>query len=126
MQHSKPIPLYTAQYFEDLGMSLVGREKTTATHTKGRRFKAFFHQSPVMCSYGWRHLVESGWLDSINRPEPKHYLWTMMFLKLYGTEEVNASRVGCDEKTFRKWVWFYAEGIANLDKVFVSVVCMLS
>ena len=45
---------------------------------------------------------------------------TIHFLKVYATEENNASHVGADEKTFRKWVWFYAECIANLERNVVS------
>ena len=36
--------------------------------------------------------------------EPKHLLWTLMFLKQYTTEEVLASNAGVTAKTFRKHV----------------------
>ena len=52
-------------------------------------------------------------------PQPKHLLWCLLFMKNYGVEETHAARVGCDEKTFRKWAWLYAEGVAKLDRQFV-------
>ena len=44
------------------------------------------------------------------------------FLKRTLPKKTNTARVGVSEKTFRKWVWIYAEGIANLDKKIVSMV----
>ena len=35
--------------------------------------------------------------------EPKHLLWGLLHCKSYGLEETLASKVGVDEKTFRKW-----------------------
>ena len=54
-------------------------------------------------------------------PNTKHLLWTLHFLKVYSLEENNTGRVGVSEKTFRKLVWIYAEGISNLNKEIVSM-----
>ena len=40
---------------------------------------------------------------------------------MYSSEENNAGRVGVNEKTFRKRVWTYDEGISYLDKEIVSM-----
>ena len=48
-----------------------------------------------------------------------------MFLFVYDTEPNAVSRIGCDEKTYRKWIWFYAEAISKLDKIFVSSAALL-
>jgi hypothetical protein len=34
---------------------------------------------------------------------PVHLLWTLMFMKLYYADEVNAFIAQVDENTFRKW-----------------------
>jgi len=49
-------------------------------------------------------------------------LWGLLFLKSYGTEERHVAQVGgVDEKTFRKWAWYYAEAIADLAPRVVSL-----
>ena len=40
-----------------------------------------------------------------------------MFLKQYNTKFVNAAVVGCDEKTFRSWVWNIVECLSDMDVV---------
>jgi hypothetical protein len=40
-----------------------------------------------------------------------------MFLKMYTTEEVDASLAGCDEKAVRFWRWEMVKIIAELDVV---------
>jgi hypothetical protein len=47
--------------------------------------------------------------------EPKHLLWSLVFIKVYSTEEVHCSIVGWpDPKTFRKWSWYFLEKTACL------------
>ena len=77
---------------------------------------------PAHVAFNWRELVNSAWtLFSDSRgANPEHLLWSLLFLKTYSTEEILAAQVGANEKTFRRWAWFYAEGIANLDCKFVS------
>ena len=38
-------------------------------------------------------------------PEPKHLLWTLLFLKQYSPEGVLCTMVNTNERTYRKWVW---------------------
>ena len=59
-------------------------------------------------------------ITGIRDPKPAHLFLALHFMKCNETEELNTSWAGFSEPTFAKWTWFYAEGIANLDKQIVS------
>lgn len=113
--------------FEELGMKLLNQKIKGSYKTRARRFKAFYGVEPVVIAKLWVALFESRWLffAGVRGPKPIHLLWGLLFLRRYGTEEMMAVLTGVSEKTFRKWAWFYATGIANLDSVFVSL-CLSS
>ncbi|KAG7344571.1 DDE superfamily endonuclease [Nitzschia inconspicua] len=54
------------------------------------------------------------------RVKPIHLLMGLHFNKCYKTEEENASKFGCDEKTFRQWSWFMLKAMAKLDKKIIK------
>jgi hypothetical protein len=61
------------------------------------------------------------WLEFAGRKaKPEHLLWCLVFLNTCSVEELNATLAGTSERTFREKVWFYAKGIANLDRKLVS------
>ena len=75
----------------------------------------------------WAMLLESSWLKREYIRKPTHLLWALLFLKTYSTEPTLASRVGgVDEQTFRKWAWFYLEGITRLKPKLVSAIAIAS
>ena len=80
-----------------------------------RRFITFFGASYDVIFDLWELIVN--YLPR-NR-NPMHLMWTMLFLKQYNKDSTNASVCGCDEKTFRNWVWLYLRVISRLD--FVSL-----
>jgi hypothetical protein len=87
-------------------------------NTKERNFKANFGASLQVAYLLWC------WLD-VNNEGPQggqvhHMLWTLMFLKVYATYDVLASRVGVHRDTYRKWVWLFLDKIAWLDIVSFS------
>jgi len=48
----------------------------------------------------------------------------MMFMKVYGTEAVMASKIGVDEKTYRGHAWPVVKAIASMKtKVVSAKVC---
>ena len=109
--------------FEAMGLALMGRlNSRCSVNTRKDRFIAFFGMDPAYVAFTWCELVTSGWtqFSGSRGADPEHLLWCLHFLKTYGTEQILADQVGADEKTFRRWAWFYAEGIANLDHKFVS------
>jgi hypothetical protein len=118
------IPM-SAVAFEEIGMVIMGRRRRSGK-TFLRRFTAWFGIEPFLCAIVWQELQDSGWAGYASCAHPEHLLWALLFLCCYQTEEVHASLVGADEKTFRKWAWFFAEGIAGLDAKFVSRYLVLS
>ena len=110
--------------FEALGLSMVLRWTTNHRNEKARlrRFKAFFGTGPDQAAMLWHYLNKHSLLQNLKRPEPKHLLWALLFLKDYGTEEKLSALVGgVDEKTFRKWTWTYIKALAGLSQHFVCI-----
>ena len=90
-----------------------------------RRFRSFFGVTPDLCTDLWGLACDS----LIPTCLPMHFLWTFMFLKQCRTEEQNASIAGCDEDTFRRWVWYVLSVVPDLgvasDVLFVFVTLHL-
>ena len=110
--------------FADLGKDLI---KECRGNTFSRRFKRSFGITPYIVSCLWRMIVQKGYLNNLGPRsiKPVHLLWALMLLRCYHKEEINAERADCDEKTFRKWAWFYAECIADLDSHLVRITMEL-
>lgn len=76
------------------------------------RFMANFGTPPSIVALLWQMMASINGIDTYCKP--KHLLWTLMFLKTYATFDVIACRVGADEKTVRKWVWYVVFTVADL------------
>ena len=100
--------------FKAIGLNFTNCRQETSSVIFNRRFKSFFGTIPEICSRIW-NLLE-GHHNSYSKP--KHLLFALHFLKCYDTEEINSAFFAVDEKTFRKWNWFYIPLIAfELDVV---------
>jgi hypothetical protein len=125
----------SAADFEQAALGILNRRRVRAGVTWLRRFVGMFGLEPIHCAIVWNELVLSGWTGRTRCAKPVHLLWALHFLRVYPTEEVLVARVGVDEKTARKWVWFYIHGIARLtlkivrmmssDVSFLSPICAL-
>lgn len=93
-----------------------GKGITGSKKVRQRRIKAWFGvSSEVMAELFWL-LQESGTLHQRRHASTEHFLWGMMLLKSYETEEVLASRVGgVTEETFRTWSWFFIQEMSYLE-----------
>ena len=85
-----------------------------ATTTNMRRFTSMLGASPKVVALLWMIAGET-----TNASKLEHLLWALMFLKVYASEAVHAALAGVDEKTFRKWSWFWVKVISELD-----IVCL--
>jgi len=85
-----------------------------------RRFRAWFGVDAMHCSLLWQLLLETPSIRLPKNADPKHLLWSLLFLKQYSTEHVHAAQVGVDVKTFRKWAWLYTGALAKLAPKLVS------
>ena len=57
------------------------------------------------------------------KANPSHLLWALYFMKNYETKSEDVTNFdGVDEKTLRKWVWFYVKGISKLASNVVSLL----
>ena len=51
----------------------------------------------------------------------EHFLWALMFLKLYtGRKTLCSLAGGVDPETFHKWTWDFVEAVAQLDCLVAS------
>lgn len=109
--------------FFGMGMSYAGGTlKDRPTKTNYRRFRAHYGTSPGVCALLWnliKPVVDPGVFFS-------HLLWGILFLKVYGSESVLASKVGVTEKSFREKVWTVVMAIASVKNSVVSKTSMLS
>jgi hypothetical protein len=111
--------LSEAQLLE-IGMEVLYRRPHSERYEL-RLFLSHFGTKPLFALMIWRHLHAFGYLNDIQNPNPVHFLWALLFLKLYPKETVMESMLERSSKTIKKWVNFYIEGIASLDH---RMVCM--
>jgi hypothetical protein len=96
--------------FYIVGCILMGRNADLAADAMQRRFRANFGVGSIVCNVAWKLLKENG---RANAAEPKHLLYALKWLKTNGTEHVLASDLRINEKTLRKWVWFFVNALAD-------------
>ena len=103
--------------FHVIGMALINRSGGGSNATQHRRFLSFYGASSRVCHQLWHLLLKAKIIAEFPALMQEHLLWALFFLKVYGTENVQASIVGADEKTYRKWIWIVIEWMSNLDVV---------
>ena len=108
-----------AKEFMRLGLTMLRKPTNGSMRTQQRRFRSAFGTSSTVCAILW-HAIDV----PIQKPIIKNYcylLWTLHFMKVYSTEHNHIATLGIhSEKTFRKWVWIYAESISFLTAELVS------
>jgi hypothetical protein len=104
--------------FHVVGCLLMGRNADLAAAATTQRFRANFGVGPVVCNFAWKLLRDNG---QTNGAEPKHLLYALKWLKIYGTEHVLAGDLRIDEKTLRKWVWRFVYALSDLESDVVSI-----
>ncbi len=114
MAPSKKNYLYNNNYPHENEVFLLGKEmmgragKRLGQITKGGtedvRFRQFFGISATTVLCAWSKLQHEGLVtDGIYF---YHFLWTLMFMKIYAKEKHMFALVGgVNPKTFRKYVW---------------------
>lgn len=76
-----------------------------------RRYRSVFGITSAATSIVW-NLIRGDVSGN-----PIHLLWALHFLKNYCKEHNGAMIWGCDEKTYRKWVWKFITEISNQNQV---------
>lgn len=72
-----------------------------------------FGVSPTVTAVVWVHIRDSLPEETM----PKHLLWALMLLKVYGTEAVHEALSGVCRTTFRNWAWTLIKSIADVKTV---------
>lgn len=91
-----------------------------------RRFRSHFGASPKVVAYTWDLLRQKD-VDLDAGATIDRFMWSLFLLKCYSTEEINCSHLfGVDEKTFRKWAWFFIDQISFLEADVVSYLIVVA
>lgn len=106
-----------------LGLVLVGygreRQKRVRGETNHSRFRSNYGFAPLVYAQIWNDLqVASDDAARIDATQIgvtlENFLFSLLFLKTYPTEEQLAGRWGYCETIVRKWAWFFLDKIAAL------------
>lgn len=101
-----------------LAGGIAGKQLNFGSSEDMARFKSLFGVSPIVCL--------DLWCRRLNLPAgatPKHLLWALLYLKVYGSEQVLSGMVHATRKTFRKWVRVMVATIAAAAPNVVSCWC---
>jgi len=82
-------------------------------------YRSHFGVSPSICLLLWNRCQRSVHMPSNARP--KHLLWALLHLKVYGTESTAARMCGTTRKTYRGWVRQILKVIAGMSPQVVRV-----
>ena len=123
---------FNANVFKELGLTMAGNECPDVGQSekeKEKTFKSFFGVHWDICEITWALLDDNG---KYKKREPKHLLWTLVFFKVYSTENVHCKIVKepgkkmTTAKTFREWVRKVAEELADISFLVVRrAMCIL-
>lgn len=96
------------------------RQQSVCRKTNLERFKSSYGSLPVVLAHIWEDLQTTTIPEAkINRAATKHFdrcLMAFYFLKVYPTEKREAGIFNVDEKTGRKWRWYFVEKVRALKK----------
>lgn len=102
----------------------AGQEEASV-RSRLENFSQMYGICPCITTEIWNNVAEDPNTDDIlgsSKPEPKHLLWALFFLRHYPTENVAATVFRTTEKTFRKWIWLLIPLIAGMQGVVSSLV----
>ena len=95
--------------------------KSRSTQSEDRDFREYFGCGPLVALSLWNLLATMDMVPSGGTLE--HFMWTLMFLKLYTKESPLCNLAGgVDRKTFSKWVWLFIFAISGLESTVVSIL----
>ena len=101
-------PKLSPQVFLNAAKDVIKSAAGVSLFTETQRFKSLFGISPLVCSKAWNLLRAT--IDDSSRPV--HFLWALLFLKTYATNKVLRALTRSDEKTLRKWTWYFIEKLS--------------
>ena len=101
----------SAKIFLQIAVHLLRMDHIRSTTEQYRKYSTLLGLSPFSTNLLWSVL------DKPKGLKPVHLLWTLLFLRMYPTQEVLLSYLQVDTKTARKWIWMVVDLLADLDMV---------
>ena len=99
------------------------QKNNRAAKFSGRRFRSWFGTDPFIVSLIWEMMYMCEWYSKTTKANPSHLYWALQISWKNQTESEGTTNFdGVDEKTLRKWVWFYVTGISKLASDVVSLL----
>ena len=95
-----------------------GRTPSSSHLVNDRRLRAWCGCSPTVIAKVWNLLDRFGGLEQ--EATRDRLLWALHLLTSYNNTETSAAFCKADEKTFRRWAWYFIEEISYLENF---VVC---
>lgn len=99
--------LFTANFFFQHATDAIAGSKQFNT----LQFRSHFGVAPIHCEKIWSLICIQNKSHDL---QPKYLLWSLIFLKIYSTEEVHCRMAQVTRKTFRFWSWRTIKIIADL------------
>ena len=98
-----------------------GTKRDWDSADKDARIRSLFGAPFIVIADLWERIEPK--IDKAGA-ERKHLLWSLVFLKVYGSsEEVHCAIVGWPcKQTFREWSWYFVEKIYGLQDVLDDVI----
>jgi hypothetical protein len=94
-------------------------DKARTTQTEDRDFREHFGCGVLVALSLWGLLLTTDLLPDDGTLE--QFLWTLMFMKIYGKQKTMCSLCGgIDPQTFKKWAELFVEAISSLEPMVVS------
>jgi len=115
--------IVTPEEIRVLGLTQVGfdiqRQLSVNAKKNMERFHSHYGHSPMVFARAWNDLqtttIAAARIDPANEGITiSNFLYSILYLKIYPTEEQMSGRWGYCEKTVRKWAWFFIKKIAAL------------
>jgi len=121
LRGKSPVVHYSPDEILQRGLELAGYDITrqkVCRRTNLQRFKSAYGSSPIILSIIWCDLQTTSnpkcRIDALASKNIDMFFLAFNFLFEYGTEHNEAGQFDCDEKTGRKWKWYFVEKINNL------------
>jgi hypothetical protein len=107
----------SASAFLHLGATYMSIRRNRNQQYLDKKFIGHFGVNSARCAEIWQLLQQHNIMPMGGAP--KHLLFSLHYMKQYGTEVSMASFFSCDEKTLRKWAWIFIKAMAKLAPIVI-------
>lgn len=111
-------PMSSNDIFINCGSGIMRKSHVLNSKTFILSFQALFWVCPGSCQFLW-NMLSTMHLSTAQKigGNPHHLLWSLLFLKVYGSETVQFAIVGCHEETFHKCCCHFINLVSSLNEL---------